>query len=330
MPNNNQILQRNFKIKIVAPEVKQESEWGIIEAYVSVFGNVDSYGDIIQQGAFTQSLQEKLPKGVWMHNWDQPIAKTLEAREDPHGLYIKGQLIKGVQKAEEAYLLLKEGVIDEFSIGFYINDYEMDNDGHRVIKSISLAEWSPVLLGANPDTELISVKKKPNDGDACEMPDGTPGEMHPNDDGDMVCMAKKSADPVDPPPLPATATDNPPAPPASDETTPASGDNTGNDKTPTQEELDAEKARIEAEEKVGKVLSEKNRAIVQTALDGLNNLSDAINSTIKPLQELLDATNDSKGVKVVAQSQEVKILRVKQAMHQIKKNSEFIFRVIKQ
>lgn len=29
------------------------------------------------------------------------------------------------------------------------------------------------------------------EGDACEMPDGTPGEMHPNADGEMVCMLPK-------------------------------------------------------------------------------------------------------------------------------------------
>ncbi len=47
-----QKLERSFKCKAKFLEVKEEGEEkGVVEAYVSVFGNVDSYGDIIEQGA---------------------------------------------------------------------------------------------------------------------------------------------------------------------------------------------------------------------------------------------------------------------------------------
>jgi HK97 family phage prohead protease len=161
-------MKLKFKnYKIVEPKINDQ---GIIEAFVSVFGNVDSYGEIIDFGAFRESLAAKLPKGVWSHNWDQPIAKTLEAREIPAGdpalpesirnfggLYIKGQLVLAVQKAAEALALLKEKVIDEFSIGY--NDEEAyDAEDGRHLKRLRLYEWSPVLVGANPLTELINVK----------------------------------------------------------------------------------------------------------------------------------------------------------------------------
>jgi len=150
----------NIPVKFKIIESKADGEKGIIEAYVSIFDNVDLVGDIIKQGAFAESLAKKLPKGVWAHNWDEPIAKTLEAREDSKGLYIKGQFIEGVQKADEAYKLIKEGVIDEFSIGFRILGYEWSEDDPdvRIITKARLYEWSPVLAGANPDTELISIK----------------------------------------------------------------------------------------------------------------------------------------------------------------------------
>jgi len=145
-----------IKFKILSTE--EAGGEGIIEAYVSIFNNVDLVGDIIQQGAFAESLMKKLPKGVWSHDWQAPIALTLEAREDAKGLYIKGQFILTVQKAQEAYDLIKAGVIDEFSIGFRVLDDEWKEDGTRVITKARLYEWSPVLVGANPDTELISVK----------------------------------------------------------------------------------------------------------------------------------------------------------------------------
>lgn len=150
-----------IKTSISMLEEKEDGEKGIIEAYVSIFDNVDLGGDKIIRGAFTESLMKKLPAGVWMHNWDEPIAKTIVAREDEKGLYIKAQFVEGVQKADEAYKLLKAGVIDEFSIGFRCLDWEYEPDSDvRVIKKVKLYEWSPVLAGMNPDTVLVSVKSE--------------------------------------------------------------------------------------------------------------------------------------------------------------------------
>src|SRR5262245_63868269 len=85
-------------------ECKADAEQGTVEAIVSVFSNVDAGNERVLPGFFKSSLQRKLPKGVWMHDWKTPVAKTLEARElmpgdpllpatikDYGGLYIKGQ-----------------------------------------------------------------------------------------------------------------------------------------------------------------------------------------------------------------------------------------------
>lgn len=44
------------------------------------------------------------------------------------------------------------------------------------------------------DGNMICMKKvvEPKEGDECEMDDGIMGEMHPDDDGHMVCMKKKA------------------------------------------------------------------------------------------------------------------------------------------
>ena len=152
--------EKIYKIVPVS-EFKIDAEKGIIEAYVSIFNNVDLGGDKILPGAFADSIAKKLPKGVWSHNWDQPIAKTLEAKEDPKGLYIKGQFNLDTQRGKEAFSDIKFGIMDEFSIGFRIQEYSWEKEGAdeiRVIKKIKLYEWSPVLAGMNPETELIGVK----------------------------------------------------------------------------------------------------------------------------------------------------------------------------
>lgn len=146
-----------------------DEQQGIIEAYVSIFGNVDSYGDIVVKGAFADSLAKyfpRYPKGVWAHDWTQPIAKTLEAKEDERGLYIKAQLLLDIQKAKEAYVLIKEGVVTDFSFGYEVEDFQMDfEQGIRYLKKLTIYEWSPVLVGANSSATLVGVK---NDGQIIE------------------------------------------------------------------------------------------------------------------------------------------------------------------
>lgn len=143
-----------FDFKIV------DEEKGVIEAYVSIFGNVDAYGEIVEKGAFEESLKKKLPKGVWAHNWEMPVSKTLEGIEDEKGLYIKGQFNLETQRGREAYSDVKFGIADEFSIGYFVQKDEIDKEGVRHLMKIRLVEWSIVLAGANPDTELIDVKSE--------------------------------------------------------------------------------------------------------------------------------------------------------------------------
>jgi len=167
-------MEKLFKHNIPAM-FKATGDEGVIEAIVSVFGVKDSYGDIVLPGAFSGSLAKKMPIGVFMHDWMQPIAKTLEAREllpgdpllpdaikDYGGLYIKGQIVKGVQAAEEAYLLMKEGVIDEFSFGYYTLNETWDKESQtNFLNAVDIVEWSPVVRGANPATVLMGVKSEP-------------------------------------------------------------------------------------------------------------------------------------------------------------------------
>jgi len=149
-------VRARAEIKII--EQKEDRDQGIIEAYVSIFNNVDLVGDIIKRGSFVESLRKKLPKGVWMHNWEEPIAKTLKGEEDDKGLFIRAQFNLETQRGRESFSDIKFGIIDEFSIGFKILDYEWDENDNRIIKKVRLYEWSPVLAGANPDTQLINVK----------------------------------------------------------------------------------------------------------------------------------------------------------------------------
>lgn len=153
-------------------DVKADDQQGVIEAIVSVFNNRDRGDDIIRPGFFAESLKRKLPKGVWQHKWDQPVAKTVEAREllpgdallptglkELGGLYIKAQFNLDTQRGKEAFSDIQFGIIDEFSIGYRSTKvaYDEDNDTRELLEG-ELYEWSPVLVGMNPATQLLSVK----------------------------------------------------------------------------------------------------------------------------------------------------------------------------
>src|SRR5680860_1081373 len=89
------MLFKSCPVKVKAAGEEDGLEEGQFEAIVSTFGNVDSYGDIVQPGAFTDTLKEWEAKGdpipsYYSHRMDDPdynIGYVLEAKEVPEGLY---------------------------------------------------------------------------------------------------------------------------------------------------------------------------------------------------------------------------------------------------
>lgn len=145
--------------------IKDMKESGEIEGYGSTFGGEpDSYGDVIAPGAYSDSLAAHksagtMPKMFWQHDSREPIGKWFEAKEDSKGLFLRGKLNMGVQRAREAYELLKERDIDGLSIGYRIKEYYVDTDtGVWTLEKIDLREVSIVSIGANDNATIASVK----------------------------------------------------------------------------------------------------------------------------------------------------------------------------
>lgn len=142
---------------------------GEFEAYASVFGNVDSYGDVVMPGAFADSLKEwgdgpaTLPV-LWGHNMSDPdynIGAVLEAVEDEHGLKVRAALDLDAPKAAQVYRLLKAGRVSQMSFAFDVLDGAWaERDGVEVyeLRKMKLYEVSVVPIGANQETEVLAVK----------------------------------------------------------------------------------------------------------------------------------------------------------------------------
>lgn len=154
------------KKRIVRPlEIKAlDDSSGMFEGYGAVFGNIDSYGDIIVRGAFQNYLSMNKSSNVkllWQHNSDEPIGVYDDIQEDENGLYVKGRLlINDIEKAKECYALLKAGAISGLSIGYTVNQNgsKFGSDGNRYLSDLKLWEISVVTFPANPEANIESVK----------------------------------------------------------------------------------------------------------------------------------------------------------------------------
>ncbi len=131
---------------------------GRFTGYASIFFVRDSYGDVVMPGAFKRSIANFLSSGnniklLWQHNSSEPIGMIDIIKEDNRGLYVGGQLFLELQKAREAYLLIKRGVISGLSIGYTVNSSTLDRTSNtRKLMDLNLMEISLVTFPANHRT----------------------------------------------------------------------------------------------------------------------------------------------------------------------------------
>ena len=151
-----------------------DEEEGVFSGYAAVFGNVDTGGDIIEPGSFTKSIAKGLArkKILALHN-DQwlPIGKPIVIREDSHGLYIKAQ-ISDTTMGRDVKTLLKDGVINELSIGYDPVVFDYDSDGIRHLRELELWEVSVVTWAMNPEALITNYKSLDVTSDLAEIKAG--------------------------------------------------------------------------------------------------------------------------------------------------------------
>ncbi|MST50578.1 HK97 family phage prohead protease [Mobiluncus holmesii] len=144
---------------------------GIFEAYASVFGNVDSYGDVVAKGAFANTLQKWAESGnvipaLYGHNMGDPfynIGAVTHAEEDEHGLKVEVQLDLENPTAVQVYKLMKGRRLSQMSFAFDVlasGETEVDGEKANELRELQLFEVSVVPVGANQETEILSVKSQ--------------------------------------------------------------------------------------------------------------------------------------------------------------------------
>jgi len=161
-PANKQRPTIDFKFTLE----EMADDVGTFTGYASVWGIVDSYGDVVQPGAFKRTIKNRKGKGfpmLWSHKVDEPIGMIFPEEDD------KGLKVKGVYNMDDPLAVrirshMKQGSVTGLSIGYQTVVEELDKEsGTRKLKEIKLWEISPVVFPACEPAQADSGSVKSAD-----------------------------------------------------------------------------------------------------------------------------------------------------------------------
>ena len=162
-----------FKLSDTSAGVKEMRFSG----YGAIFGNVDSYGDVIEPGAFAESLAQSQKTGIFpsmlmqhggwgMGSQDMmPIGVWDKLHEDGVGLFNEG-VLADTPRGNEAYTLMKmqpRPAITGLSIGYVAKKFtarSKPDEPRRRLHEIDLMEVSLVTFPANGKARVTDVKSE--------------------------------------------------------------------------------------------------------------------------------------------------------------------------
>lgn len=135
---------------------------GVFEGYASLFRIPDLGKDVVEPGAFRDSLLRRGPSGIkllWQHDPAEPIGRWLSLAEDSYGLFVRGRLSLAVARAREIHALMLDGVLDGLSIGFKSERARTEpRTGLRRLERVDLWEVSVVTFPMLPQARIAAVK----------------------------------------------------------------------------------------------------------------------------------------------------------------------------
>lgn len=145
-------------------QIKAENvtDQGIFTGHASVFGVVDLDNDVVEPGAFAESIATgTAAAGVLIFGQHddrkEPLGRSMELREDATGLFVKGQ-ISDTAMGRDYRQLIKDGVLDQMSIGYVAQEYDVDTNNVRHLRKVDLLEISIVNYPANTEAKIESYK----------------------------------------------------------------------------------------------------------------------------------------------------------------------------
>ena len=138
-----------------------------IRAYALVFGNVDSYGDVISEkacDAYLAGEDAERTRLCYQHNLQNVIGVITDKGVDNVGMWFEADILP-TTLGKDVATLMKAGAINEISIGYFADEYHFEKrEGYacdlRVLDAITVIEISPVTRAANPKAIITDIKSE--------------------------------------------------------------------------------------------------------------------------------------------------------------------------
>ena len=155
-------------------EMRLDDAEGTIRGIAVPYGQAANIGGAYEErfapGAIRSVEDVKIYYGH-QHD-DLPIGRVIEGRDTEEGFEIVAKLTKGVQRADETLALMRDGVLNRFSVGFV--PVEQTRDGNVVTRTlVDLKEVSVVAFPAYSAAEITQVREEQEPAEA---------ETEPTDD----------------------------------------------------------------------------------------------------------------------------------------------------
>lgn len=145
------------------------NEVGGISGYFSTYDKEpDSYGDIIEPGAFTETIKKREESGhpfplCFNHDFSAVIGAVDSVKDTEKGPYIEAHLLD-TQLAQDVRKMLQSGAIYQFSFAYDVlgarqpDEAEKKNGVENVLTKLEVFEISVVTVPANQNAVATEVK----------------------------------------------------------------------------------------------------------------------------------------------------------------------------
>jgi HK97 family phage prohead protease/HK97 family phage major capsid protein len=159
-----QLETRSFEVRDVNLDAREVT--GIAVPYDTVSNN-----EMFSYGAAVPAENTML---FWEH--DDVIGRVTAWEQTSAGLMITARFTEGVQQADEAYALVKDGAVRSFSVGFRLLESHLDATGVNVVDLADVREVSVVPLPWYETATIKQVREEPTESvmETETMTDSTP------------------------------------------------------------------------------------------------------------------------------------------------------------
>lgn len=151
--------KNSFETRDHAGELRTIEDQGIVSAYLTKWGTVDSYGTTFTKGSFKKTFQERGTKIKLLFNHDTLAGKITAVGEDDIGPWVRCQFNMDTKVGFDSFAHVKAKDVDAFSFRFNrMKSKPVNKENVIEITEVRVMECGPVIFPANEEASITDVR----------------------------------------------------------------------------------------------------------------------------------------------------------------------------